>query len=567
MIENSFQILIETFCENFSYIFFRIIEMLLSLLLFSYAFSVNPQIETYMIPLTRNFQISLLEGSLVFINTDSFTSEDFIFQFKTEEQSESSYFSHSNLQSSNENSVNNTNSSILSPSPNTHLIFEKGLCGDYFTIIPNFKKIKEKLKKNNHSFLKNRKIVNNMKNNMNDKNNASSYQDQFQSDELFNYNLTLHFWRIPDGLCDINTYVIRSNNVMSIVPRSRSFSRFCIFSTINFSQKFNYKFNFHTTGSLLGINSLRSRELSFKLNETLTNIKINNLISSSKYSMLTNNSVSYANISANSTTSSSVNKALSMMDEDNNFVIELFENGNIGSTLIHSSINVEFTHPFLILGSYDDLNIGKLFLKFQSNDIECSAIPIVKYKIGQNDQKIYSKYKRELISKGTTVQIDSSSSSINKIAHKKDDGQNISDEIEYEKASKLKSFFEIIKSKLLLYIYRKKGGNLCESNSNSNSFSFSYSTLFSPLLSLSTVSIELKGWKRIDVKCIEKGNDTDAGFISLVVILVGMVIFVLLNAKKFVIFEFNEINEARTEENEIHLDINDIESENENIES
>lgn len=492
--------------------------MLFNLLL-HLVLSIYPKIETYEIPFNQNFQISLMEGSLVFINTDSFTTDDFIFKFKSNNTLNNSYVT-DNFDLID---LNNANSSFLSPKPDVHLIFEKELCGDFITIIPNLRKIKEKAKKQNNLFLKKKKAINN--------------------------SFILHFWRIPDGLCDVNSYVIRSNNMMSIVPRSRSFSRFCIFSSINFTTKFKYHFNFHTTGSLLSRNTLKVREVPSKINETIQVKEINNFTANIIQTEFSNNT----NLSTSNTILSNA------IDDKLNFIIELFVSGNIGSTLLKSNVDVELTRPFLILGSYDDLNIGKLLLKFQSDDSECSARPIVKYKSGRvNDQKVFSNKKRELISKEETIQIDSNPSSIEK--------EDLNSKID-EKNSKLHNSFIYIKSKLLYLKCKMKGKNFCDPNPNS--ISFSYSTLFSPLLSLSTVSIEMDGWKRIDVKCIEKGNDADAGFISLVVILVGMVIFVLFNARKFVIFSSNEIDERQEtehdhEDNEIHLDIKDTESEVDN---
>lgn len=514
--------------------------MFLSLLL-PFAFPIYPKIETYTIPFSENFPISLLEGSLVFINTDSYTSDDFIFQFKSKNSSTNFHTDDFELLSSK----NATNITFLSPIPNVHLIFDRELCGDFFTVIPNLKKIKEKITKHNHSFFKNKKP-------------DKKFNQNQRSD--YNNSIILHFWRIPDGLCDINSYVIRSNNLMSVVPRSRSFSRFCFFSSINFTDKFNYKFNFHTTGR----SALKSREMLFKLNETLP--KINSFLSNSTQTdfasrLESNNSIPQSNFTTISNVLSVNQIGTNIIDESLNFIVELFVSGNTGSTLVQSDVDIELTRPFLILGSVDDLNIGKLLLKFQSDDSECSAIPIVNYRHGKpNNQKIYSNQKHILISKETDIQFDSNSPSIDKFEPEKEENQNFS-----EKKSKLTNLIDIMKSKLFFYMCKMKGKNICDPKSNS--FSFSYSTLFSPLLSLSTVSIELEGWKRIDVKCIEKGNDADAGFISLVVILVGMVIFVLINARKFVICDLSEMNgihDTVVENNEIHLDIKDSESENEN---
>ncbi|KAK8878392.1 hypothetical protein M9Y10_005160 [Tritrichomonas musculus] len=507
--------------------------------LLSLAKSDYPTIETYEIPISGNFVISLREGSLVFINSNSYTSKNFIFSFKSDMLSNtSSTVGFSSLNISNNSSI------FLSPNPGVHHIFERDLCGDFLTIIPNFKK--------NAKWQRKLELFKQNSNNI--------------TTNIINSSFILRFWRIPDGLCDINAYTIKANNIMSIVPRSRSFSRFCIFSSLNFSQKLHYKFNFHTTGSLLGGNILNLHESSFKQSELFSSIKTNNSNSPKliKKSEILNKSLLYTNISTNNVTLLSLDSASSNSNDDlANFIFELFENGSSDPITMKSNVNYEIKQPFLLLGSYEDLQIGKLLLKFQADDGECLATPILKYRISQaNGQSaIFNNLK---VHKEKKTKINSNIPLEDQFENNIGDKQKIRCGSENERKFQIINAKNFLKSKLLLLLCKIKGAGFC--NSNSDSFTFTYSTLFSPLLS--TVSIGLDGWKRIDVKCIEKGNDADAGFISLVVILVGMVIFVLLHARKFVVIDdgiFNRRQEPDIVEDKIHLDIDDIESENDKI--
>ena len=140
-------------------------------MILAFAFFNDPTTEIVEIKPLSEANLSTDEGSLVFINSKLYNSDDFDFVL-----------------------LKNDTIVKFQPEINKHIIFENS----------NFS-IKSKQK---------------------------------------NQTLSIFFWRIADGLCDQNAYVLSTDYQMSFVPRSTKYSKFCLFSSTNVT---DYSISMHAT--------------------------------------------------------------------------------------------------------------------------------------------------------------------------------------------------------------------------------------------------------------------------------------------------------------------------------